>query len=1173
MPPYYEIKDPLHGNLAGLRGMGRGTLGSGLIAFAVALVPLVPSPAVAAAAAPQPTPGLHFGQGWTTTEAAPTAVDLSRLPAVTPAELKADSTFSRPRLVKDAAAYAAAKRTPKGPKGAAIPQKKAATPAPNAPKAPGAPKVPAGFASAFTGISLNQELSAIGAGAEPSDTQMAAGPTTLMELTNITGQVFHKDGTAAGALFRLSTFFAFPTGYFPGDPRVVFDPSTQRWYATALGFNSVGGSQVRLMVSASSNPISTWYRYLIYSSSTLLCDQPKLGYSSDKLIVGCTDFNLSLSPPNDFIGGVIIAVNKSRALAGATVLVGYYGPKPGLFGLVPAQNVDPGQRGYVVFNFGPDPTVPAQFDSALITVDGNPQAGFGPGNVNGFLIPMTATTVPPGAQQNGSGTTIDTGDDRFMSAVLKGGEIWTSGGTGCIPSGDTLARACVKILKLGVAGNTNDLDTTTGMVGKYLYYPTLGLDANNNAAIDYSFSSAADSPSHGAMIQRSTDTTPTDRGLIQVGAGSYAGSRWGDYGAAATDPVEPTRVWVAGEYSDGTTTFTHPNWNTGFGAIDFTTLQLSVTGIGFGPQLVGSASAAQTLTVTNTGDADVAVTATLADSSQFQAKVNNCLSVTLVPTGTCDAQFVFNPTSPGDKIARFNVSAPNYGPLPLVLNGTALDPTCGATAISTDVTSPQFIGATVTLNATSTGCPNASPLYWFRLRSPAGVWSTLQSYSPSASAPWNTTPYAPGTYLIAVYVKDAASTKLYDTYAWGTFVIQINYCTATNIGTDKTSPRPPGTTITFTATRVGCPNVLYEWWLNKAGIWTIVAGHDFAHSTDTFIWNTTGLPNGTYQIGVWAKQAGSTKRYDAFAFITYTLVVTTVTQTKCQAVNITPTPPSPSDAGTIVTLTAAVTSCSNPQFKWWVRDIAAVWHIVKDYPVGTSTYNWTATTPGTYLLGIWVRQTGSLARYEAFSFITYTLSIPPATQRCSAVNISQSLPSPQTPGTTVTFTGTAAGCATASYRWFVAAPGGALVQSQAYGSNTFNWNTTGLAPGFYQIAVWARRTGSTASYDAFAQVSFDIRKNNVPCTSFTLNSTPSQIASGAIGLTPTPAGCLPVSIFHFYVRHGNTGAFTQVTTFGGPLGLSLAGYAGGWWTVMVLAEDSTWPGVFDGTVYSDFEVN
>jgi hypothetical protein len=25
--------------------------------------------------------------------------------------------------------------------------------------------------------------------------------------------------------------------------------------------------------------------------------------------------------------------------------------------------------------------------------------------------------------------------------------------------------------------------------------------------------------------------------------------------------------------------------------------------------------------------------------------------------------------------------------------------------------------------------------------------------------------------------------------------------------------------------------------------------------------------------------------------------------------------------------------------------------------------------------------------------------------------------------------------------------------------------------------------------------------------------------------------------------------------------------------VMVLAEDSTWPGVFDGTVYSDFEVN
>jgi hypothetical protein len=1058
--------------------MGLGTLGRGLLVFAVALVPLMPSQA--AAAPPQPTPAWQPGQGWTTTEAAPSEVVVSQLPAATPAELKAPKTVSRPaRLVKDAAAYAAAKRTPKGPKGTAIPQKKAAAPAPNAPKAPGAPRVPAGYASAFPAISLNQELSTLGVGAEPPDTQMAAGPTTLMELVNSTGQVFHKNGTTAGALFSLSAFFGFASGYFPGDPRVVFDPSTQRWYATALGFTQSGlASQVRLNVSATSNPLGTWYRYLVFSSSTLICDQPKIGYSSDKLIIGCTDFNLRFAAPNDFIGGVIIAVNKSRATAGATVLVGKYGPQSAFYGLVPAQNVDPGQRGYVVFNVGLAGN-PAKFSAGLIDVDGNPQAGFGLGNLTPNLITMAATTVPPGAPQNGSPQLVDTGDDRFMSAILQGGEIWTSGGTGCTPTGDAVVRACMKMLKLGVAGNTNDLDTMTGMVGKYIYYPTLGLDANRNAAIDYSLSSASDYPSHGAMIQRSTDATPTDRGLIQVGAGPYPlpATRWGDYAAAATDPVEPTRVWIAGGYSDGTLTFTQPNWNTGIAAIDFTTLNLSVTGIGFGPQLVGSAAAAQSLTVTNNGDANVDVTATLADSSQFQPTVNNCLLVTLAPAATCDAQFVFNPTSPGDKVARFNVSAPNYGPLPLVLSGTALDPTCGSTTIGTDVPSPQFVGAAVTLIASSAGCPNLSPRYQFRLLSPAGVWSTVQDFSISATAPWNTTGYAPGTYMIAVYVKDAASTKAYDTYAFMSFTLQIDYCTATNIGADKASPQPPNTTVTFTAIKTGCSNVMYQWWLNKAGVWALVPGHDYAHSTDTFIWDTTGLPSGLYQIGLWAKQAGSLKKFDAFADITYTIVVVSGT-TRCQAANITPPSPlSPSDAGTTVTLTAGtpVAGCSNPRFKWLVRDTAGLWHVLADYPVATNTFNWTFSTAGTFLLEVQVRQSGSLAGYEAYSYITYTLFVPPAARPCSAVNLTPDMAAPQSPGAVVTFTATSAGCNSPVYLFYVLPPGGTWALKQPYGAPaTFIWNTSGLSPGPWQIEVLAKQSGSAASYQSLALITYQL---------------------------------------------------------------------------------------------------
>lgn len=42
---------------------------------------------------------------------------------------------------------------------------------------------------------------------------------------------------------------------------------------------------------------------------------------------------------------------------------------------------------------------------------------------------------------------------------------------------------------------------------------------------------------------------------------------------------------------------------------------------------------------------------------------------------------------------------------------------------------------------------------------------------------------------------------------------------------------------------------------------------------------------------------------------------------------------------------------------------------------------------------------------------------------------------------------------------------------QAYSaSGTFTWDTTGLSPGPWQIGVWAKQAGSTASYQSFASI-------------------------------------------------------------------------------------------------------
>jgi hypothetical protein len=189
----------------------------------------------------------------------------------------------------------------------------------------------------------------------------------------------------------------------------------------------------------------------------------------------------------------------------------------------------------------------------------------------------------------------------------------------------------------------------------------------------------------------------------------------------------------------------------------------------------------------------------------------------------------------------------------------------------------------------------------------------------------------PGRYTIEVIVKDANSGFSYDAYTFRTFDLQRPPCTSTNVSSDIPSPQTSGTTVNFTAAVTGCPTPVYQWWVNKAGVWTIVPGHDFAHSSSTFAWNTTGLPNGTYQVGVWAKQQYSARSYEAFAYVTYTLVVTSGT-THCQAVNIVPSTPSPAVKGTSVVFTATPVSCDTPQYQWWVRNSAGIWAIVKPYP-------------------------------------------------------------------------------------------------------------------------------------------------------------------------------------------------------------------------------------------------
>jgi hypothetical protein len=88
--------------------------------------------------------------------------------------------------------------------------------------------------------------------------------------------------------------------------------------------------------------------------------------------------------------------------------------------------------------------------------------------------------------------------------------------------------------------------------------------------------------------------------------------------------------------------------------------------------------------------------------------------------------------------------------------------------------STATVGTSVTFTATAGGCPNPNPVYQFWVLAPgASSWTMVQAYSTSNTFIWSTTGKAPGTYQIAVWVRDASSAGAFSN-SFGTWDVFIS---------------------------------------------------------------------------------------------------------------------------------------------------------------------------------------------------------------------------------------------------------------------------------------------------------------------------------------------------------------------------------------------------------------
>lgn len=556
---------------SGARGSGHGWRARGVIAAAILVATgLVTGgawagvPAPAAAAASAASPHGHYGF-------------LHAVPAsrrhITPAP-RVGRPFVRPSLVPDPRAFARQKaaantRRPRGGGQAVATTSRLRL---------------ASHPNVVTSLPAPTALETFAGGSDPRavppDTSVAASDSLVVEEVNDSAFIFTKGGHLLQS-FDLRTFYGVTApSETVTDPRIVWDSDSGRWFSTVLVCTIASSGKcdgtpdaVLLAVSLSADPNpANWKVYVVDNeTSGVIDDQPRIGFSSDKVVVTFDQY----SSPTSFSNDEMFVIQKSDVVAAVPLpQMTSFNMNSGLnhrFGIVPAVPTPSDQTLFSAYAAYHGSDALGQYASTL-TITGTPAAhdvGFteaGPG--------ISGMGTPPSASQPGAANSIDTGDNRFETVTETNGSLWIGATDSCTPPGDTASRACARIIQVKLAPSPTVVsDTDLAHKGEDLYYPALLASACSDVLyVTYTMSAAnrfptaevATSPIPLAAVFTTQDYGSGTTKYLGL-SGEAKPLRWGDYSGISPDGSDfcSHGPWVAAEI--GGTATGQPNWTTAIG--------------------------------------------------------------------------------------------------------------------------------------------------------------------------------------------------------------------------------------------------------------------------------------------------------------------------------------------------------------------------------------------------------------------------------------------------------------------------------------------------------------------------------------------------------------------------------------------------------------------------------
>jgi T5SS/PEP-CTERM-associated repeat protein len=418
----------------------------------------------------------------------------------------------------------------------------------------------------FTTMTRQLTQTIAGAPWEPPDTMGAAGPNHFVSFVNGSFSIFGKNGSLVSQVSDTS-FWTTALGSDPGglsDPRILYDPASQRWFATMITTDQATNNKILFARSNTADPTHGFKAVSFTTTNNRFADFPTLGLDANGVYVGTNNFN-SAGTSLRSVG--LYSVPKADLLATTPTLsrlTSFSALSTNTYGFTFQPVVNDGSK----LPTDPTPVVSTSNNSfgvyKFTKITGTTNAGATLGSSTS--VNVQSTSNPTNSPQPGTSTTIDNGDDRFSGNVVQVGNFLYAIHNITVNGRSALRWTIADATSFNIVEQGTISDSSLSY-----FYPSIAVNPIGDVVVGFSGSNSSTYAGTYAVVGTSAGGVAggslTFGAPVQTKAGTdlYSATRWGDYSAVTPDPADPGIFWAHQEYAanryslSGTT---YGNWAT-----------------------------------------------------------------------------------------------------------------------------------------------------------------------------------------------------------------------------------------------------------------------------------------------------------------------------------------------------------------------------------------------------------------------------------------------------------------------------------------------------------------------------------------------------------------------------------------------------------------------------------